>query len=545
MVRLIPALILIALLAAPPAPVAAARLAAGGGNGPSPLSAATLALERGRLDEAARILEPLARDAASGAPARHLLAALRVKQGRVPEALRHLEAAVADPGYSDRGEALLTLGALRLRRLELVRARAALDEATRLLPEDPRPFKYLGILEESLSRFPEARAAFARAAPLAPGDAELAARAAGDAPPRFRAAHHAALAESLLAEGDLAEAARQAEMALALEPAHPRARCVKGIVLRRTGRPGEAAALFAELALASSGLYAECQAQLGIAFADLGRDAEAVEAMAKALDLRPDLAPLQEAYALALERLGRTAEALLAAEAALAEEYDRVDARALLARLRGDPDGTGDGLRLPRSLHYRGRGRLAAGDLDGALAAMEAAFALDSADVELLRDLVTLHRVLELPHLARRYLDLLERAAPADPAVPVARGYLHFAAGETDEAEIQFRLALARNPQETLAMTGLARLALARGDLADALARFERLIAFGERSPTALAGHCETLDRLGRLAEAEPALHALLREDPGNEQALRWLERLGRSPETKGTGQDDPTPSHE
>lgn len=524
---------------APPLPAGTVTLPAGADLR---LLEARTALEEGRIERAIAPLESLLAERPASPAAHHLLAAARLKQGRLAQAIAHLTAAASDAAYPDRGEALLTLGALRLKRLEFVRARAALREACALLPEDPRPFKYMGILEASLDRPAEAAAAFAKAARLDPADPELKERSDARAAPTLEPAHRLAVAEALLAEGDAREADRQIERVLAEHPANETALCLKGLLLRERGRPADAIALLSGISPATQDLYAECQVQIGLAHAALADHPAATAALRKALDVRPDLAVAWTALARSLDALGKTAEAEIAYETSLREEYDQPSVQARLAQLRGD--GTGrvgaDGLPEARSLHFRGRARLARGDFDGALDAFDAAFRRDSNDVELLRDMIALHRALELPHLAKLYLGRLERIAPADPAVPTARGFLLRAEGKTVEAELQFRAALARNPVEPLALTGLALLSLDRGAAPEAFERFERVYRLGERNPTVLEGYCDALERLGRLAEAEPAVRQLLRADPGNARALEWLEMLSRPEGPKGSTDHDP-----
>jgi TolA-binding protein len=89
-----------------------------------------------------------------------------------------------------------------------------------------------------------------------------------------------------------------------------------------------------------------------------------------------------------------------------------------------------------------------------------------------------------------------------------------------------------RSPEARLSVALLARLQLDRGQLAAALAGFERYldIAHGALREEAMVGRARTLERLGREGDAEHAWRDLLEAYPQSAAAATARRRLGQSP---------------
>jgi protein O-mannosyl-transferase len=138
---------------------------------------------------------------------------------------------------------------------------------------------------------------------------------------------HAGLAEWLADHGNLADATREYEEAVALAPAGADYRHALGMILVQQGRVNEGARELAE-AVRLNPQLAEARVSLGAVLLRLGRSAEAVGRYQEALRLRPDLPQARAGLGSALVQQGRFEEG--ARECRQAARRDRVpfDSRA-------------------------------------------------------------------------------------------------------------------------------------------------------------------------------------------------------------------------
>ena len=157
------------------------------------------------------------------------------------------------------------------------------------------------------------------------------------------------------------------------------------------------------------------------------------------------------------------------------------------------------------------------GDDNRALAAYEAALAIQPDDLETLRTAVQL----DIKHeLNARALPLLERYVklqPNDAEAKAELGSVYAALGHLDKAEQQFRLALRLNPESPAAVLGLGGLALRRNQAEQAVPLLSQAATLAPHAarPFYLLGLAD--NRLGRHAEAVEALEratSLSPDDP-------------------------------
>jgi tetratricopeptide (TPR) repeat protein len=266
------------------------------------------ALQAGRAERAAALLEQAVRMAPRHVYARHLLGLALLRDGRLDEGMACLERALAlSPG--DAGvEANLTQAYLNraLDRREHGRARDALadyDRAATLSPASLGVHAWRGALLMDLGRHEEALAAFDRTLVLAPNLAPA----------------HEGRAKALKALGQLRDALHAADRALALDPNRASAHLIRADVVLALGRPEEALADYDWAIIRDPGL-ALSHSRRADALRVLERHAEALESCDRALALNPDLASALNSRGAVLAEMGRRAEAADAFAAALALE---------------------------------------------------------------------------------------------------------------------------------------------------------------------------------------------------------------------------------
>lgn len=284
----------------------------------------------------------------------------------------------------------------------------AVDQLAERLDERPGDLEgwlLLGRSQATIGRFADAAESFARAAALAPPNADIA----------------ASLGEALFhaAEGVVTPAAaRQFETALAADPAHPVARYYLGLASAQAG--DLAGAFEAWTALA----------------ADAAPDApwlpevrQQLRALAEALGVAPPPEAVAEA-----ETAGRSAEEAAAAIAELPPE-ERAAAidgmvRSLERRLADEPDDVDGWRRL-------GRSKRVLGDVPGARTALRRALDLEPEDVPTLVALADIERAAGWPNaLVPDAAQALYRRILALDAVHVdALWFLGLAASEAGRGE--------------------------------------------------------------------------------------------------------------
>lgn len=385
----------------------------------------------------------------------------------------------------------------------------------------------------------------------------------------------ATLARALLEDGQLENAAAAYEDVVRLQPDNVEALEPLGRLYARLENWQGACRMLGRLveedparipsrlayarALQQAGNAAEAAVQLHAILAANPREADALtllgrlwmktdperafECWARLAEVRPDAVepPLQMArlrsrqqrfdearqfYAAVITRASDHVEALSGLGRALAAT-DRTEAMRHFVRwAEQQPEATAPRLEIAR-LHLQAR------DFDRAEEIYREILERDTHDREAavrLADLLSRD-----PARLDHALDLWRRIGARDPAAAhpfLQRAYLFERAGRSDEAEAEYRAALARAPDNEPALIGLARLLSSRPQPAEAAELFEAVHRQNPARTDALLGLGRVLERLGRDEEALAAYDKVQAIDPANVNALlyrgRLLRQLGR-----------------
>lgn len=237
-------------------------------------------------------------------------------------------------------------------------------------------------------------------------------------------------------------------------------------------------------------LNARAYARMG-----LGRYAEAVEDLRRAVSLAPNKADYHANLGYALWKTGRRAEAVAAERAALKLDDKNFTARYQLGRfllLGGDPK------LLPEAAQHLRR-----------------ALELDPRRSEIRFDLLTVYRTLGDQPNAIAQLNLLQDARPSDPRVNYADALLASDRGDMNAAINGFREALRLDPTLDGAWQdlGLAFVKLKRWP--EAIETFAELSRRQSDSVEAAYFYALAFFNAGRVAEAEREARRALRLDAG------------------------------
>lgn len=471
------------------------------------------------------------------------------RAGRNAEALAALQRALAlEPSSGALHEAL---GVALLQGAEPLAAKAALEEALRLLPGDADVLlrlgiacRELGLLDESerhlrgaLERSGDSQsAALARAAlgetlvqraqrGVAVDEAGLRAgieeyrRALTDGAGAFV---RRLLARALLLQGDADGAIAELKRAAEADAGDHEARLAlarlaldRGDLAEAERAAREAASSAGREATSSAGTKASGEAfhLLGRALAAKGDDAGAVETLRRALAADPSRAEALHELAGALRNLGRAEEA---AQAAAEYEERRATVEGLRDRqrdARAAPDSAVAQYNLGVLLEE-------AGSADEALRAYQRALALDPA-------LPQAHARLGLALVRKGALasarEHLLTAPPADAAARHGLAWASARLGRVDEAVAGYEALIAADPGAQQMRLELAATLATAGRLAEARVQLERVL---EAEP----GHVGALHDLGGVllqsgdaAGAAAAFRKVLEQDPNHAGARRWL----------------------
>ena len=262
----------------------------------------------------------------------------------------------------------------------------------------------------------------------------------------------------------------------------------------QAGRTAEAEHLFREI-LRADPAHGYANSMMGALRLQQDRASEALPFLATAARHLSDPGTLIN-YGLALDRLGRSEEALLAFDRALALNP------ALFAA------------------HYnRGNALLALGRLAEAVAAFDHAVALNP-------DIAGAHfnraEALRRQDRFSEALAGLERAAalaPGDAAIANSQGIVLRRLDRLEEALAAYGRALASNPNHVEALYNRAMALEAAERSAQAVTDLDRLIALQPRNVDALVSRAGLLGRLGRREAAVADLAQVVALDPGNADA--------------------------
>jgi tetratricopeptide (TPR) repeat protein len=346
-----------------------------------------------------------------------------------------------------------------------------------------------------------------------------------------------------------------------------------------TGAAQEAAALL-ERTLASAPEDADALVLLGTARAILAQRSPSLDALRRAVALRPDSPAGHHALCMALARFGETEAARAACEAALELEPPLAGARVnlglilaaldrlaeadeqLTRALEAEPDPE----TRAQALYLRGRLRRQQGRVEEAIRDLTEAVRLRPEQAAAWLEL-GLARVDTSSHESA--IEALARAVALDPQSFEARyalGSQYLRGGDAGRAVPQLRAALRQRPDERDVVYGLGRALRAtgasdeadellrslaersrgratsdadvreagrlnnegieleaKGDHEAALERYRAAMAIHPRDPRFRKNVALTLCRLGRWAEAKAELREVLRVSPGDPDALKAL----------------------
>jgi len=410
---------------------------------PTVSALAALSLRQGRPDAARRLLDAhLARHPRHG-PTLLALVELAQAGGAAPaEVAKQLAAAVkANPA-----DAGLRIALVRqhLAQRDDQAALAAAQAATAALPESLVLLELLGRCQLRVGQHSQALASYSQIAALLPRSAR--------GPYGLARAH--------LAAGDLEQARRQAERALALEPGHAAARRLAVQIALRGPQGADAAlAIARQRAQQPGGELEGLWLEADIAQRQ-GQDSAAVAALRRAHALA-QATPVAPAVAQRLH------QALLAAG-------QRGDADGLAAQqLRQSPPDAG-------FLFYLGHLAQTRGDAAEAERRYRQVLAQRPDDAPTLNNLALLQLQRQQPDAG----DLAQRAAlraPAQPQVLDTLAQTQAAARQLDQAIVTERRALSLAPDDPVLRLQLAGWHLARGDKAQARAELARLPALDDQ----------------------------------------------------------------
>jgi predicted O-linked N-acetylglucosamine transferase (SPINDLY family) len=302
------------------------------------------------------------------------------------------------------------------------------------------------------------------------------------------------LGTAQLEAGQLNDAEITLGRAIAAGSRSPELLCNRGAALFRLGRFADARELF-QAALALNPMYLVALTNLAVALRRLDRHEEALKIYERALALAPKDAEIWYNCGVTYAARGLISDASRCYEEALRLDPRHVDALTaqavmlrLLARLSAARELLDKALALRPSsheaLHHRAGLLLGLGDVQAALRDAEAAVALAPAE--------------------QQHLPLMVRAEVA------------FAMKDTGLAVSLAERVLRNWPDSARAFIMLATCRAAAGDVAEAVALFDRAIALAPDESTAISGKIFALDFL------EGA-------DVADQQAVRrlWWERIG------------------
>lgn len=313
-----------------------------------------------------------------------------------------------------------------------------------------------------------------------------------------------------------ADAAAQLRAALAVSPDYVPARLKLAEALFDAGDLDESARLFA--ALTEPACEPAVQFGLGRIAAARGQHEEAIRRFARAIALFPEFGAAYYAAARSYRALGRLddAKAALEKHAAYGARWPGLDdpAADTVTALRDDP----------AALVTRGLAKADRGDLAGAIAAHEAALALDPSLAQAHANLIALYG-------RQRQFEKAEAHYRAAVSLGVNVSDAHYDYGvllglqeRWDEAAEAYRRALALNPLHADARNNLGQILERTRQFSEALAEYRRAV---ENKPTLRVARFNVgrmLIALGRPDEAARELQELT--EPRDAEAPRYLFAL-------------------
>jgi tetratricopeptide (TPR) repeat protein len=377
-------------------------------------------------------------------------------------------------------------------------ARAYRDASSRTA--DAQAAGALGKVLQAWEQWDAAAAAYARAEALAPSAAEW---------PYL----HALVLQRMARPAD---AARELKASLAASPNYLQARLKLAEALLDAGDLDESARLFA--ALTDPLCAPAVELGLGRIAAARGRHEDAIRHFERAIALFPEFGAAYYGAALSDRALGRVDQAKTALDRraqygarwpAFADPIaESVDA------LRGDP----------AALVKRGVARAETGDLDAAIAAHEAALAIDPSFAQAHANLISLHGRVGNFEKAEAHYNAVVRLGENVADAHYDYGVLLGIEERFDAAEQAYRKALALNPLHARAHNNLGQILERRRQFDDAASEYRRAV---ESEPTLRIARFNLgrmLIALGRNGDAIDQLEKLT--EPRDAEAARYLFAL-------------------
>ena len=320
------------------------------------------------------------------------------------------------------------------------------------------------------------------------------------------------LGTSQLETGQLNDAEVTLGRAIAAGSRSPELLCNRGAALFRLGRFADARELF-QAALASNPKHLVALTNLAVALRRLDRHDEALKIYERALAIAPDNADIWYNRGVTLSARGRISEAAACHEQALRLDSRHVDAMIaqavmliFLSRLSAARELLDKALALRPSsheaLHHRASLMLELGDTQAAFRDAEAAVALAPAE--------------------QQQLPLMVRAEVA------------FAMKDSGLAASIAERVLRNWPASARAVVILAQCRAAAGEIAEAIALYDRAIALVPEEDTAISGKIFALDFLDGADVADhQAARRLWWERIGSTFPRRRLEGIDTDPERR------------
>lgn len=306
-----------------------------------------------------------------------------------------------------------------------------------------------------------------------------------------------------------------------------------GTVFQGLGRLDEALAAYRR-ALALEPSYPEALCNLGLALQEAGQPEEAVAAYRQALECRPDFAEARYNLGNALNVLGRGDEAIASYRQALTLRPDYAEAAnnlSLLLQSRGTTDEAIAVLRA--ALRKRpdfaaawtnlGNALQVAGDMEGAIDAHGAALRLLPDSPEARYNLATALKLQGNAEAAAEEYRRVLAAAPGHVAARYNLANLLREQGRLEEASAAYRAVTDLDPGHADAHLNLGLTLQRRGLLEEALASYGRALESRPDFPEACSNQGNAFMDQGRLDEAIETYRQALRLRPDFPQAFSNL----------------------
>jgi tetratricopeptide (TPR) repeat protein len=313
-----------------------------------------------------------------------------------------------------------------------------------------------------------------------------------------------------------ADAAAQLRAALAVSPDYLPARLKLAEALLDAGDLDESARLFG--ALTDPVCEPAVQFGLGRIAAARGQHEDALRRFTRAIALFPEFGAAYYAAARSYRALGRLDEAKAALEkhAAYGARWPGLDdpAADTVTALRDDP----------AALVKRGLAKADRGDLAGAIAAQEAALAIDPAFAQAHANLISLYGRAGDPVKAEAHYKAVVALGENMVDAHYDYGVLLGMQERWTEAEEAYRRALALNPAHAQAHNNLGQILERRGRVEEAAAEYRRAVESQPSMRVARFNLGRMLIGLGRNGEAIQELQLLT--EPRDAEAPRYLFAL-------------------